>query len=94
MKVKYSLIPRTVCGSAVFEKNPSMVPTVGSPRIVRLNGLPAFRFVVRDRYVKNVTHVVFDGPFVYELDLTALPKSWPHVAATLNGVAQTFTVTK
>jgi hypothetical protein len=71
----------------------------GLPRAVTFDGLPAFRYDGQFHNAEtpattSVVYTVFHGGFIYVVRLEAPTKRWPSVAARLNAVAQTFTVTK
>jgi hypothetical protein len=73
------------------------------PQIVRLNGLPAFRYSMRltasDFGIKGrfsatyVGYAVYHDGFVYCMMLLAPTPLWPSVEPALNSVAQSFRLT-
>ena len=63
------------------------------PRKVALNGLPAFRYTMRFRGVTTVDYAVYDGAFIYAMNLEAPSKRWSVVGPSREAVARSFTVT-
>jgi hypothetical protein len=64
-----------------------------SPQKVTLNGLPAYRYVLHSGGVTAVNYVVFQGSYIYCVNLGAPAKRWSSAAPAMNAVAKSFTVT-